>query len=87
MLNPLELAHRFLAEVIVPGDLVVDATMGQGYDTVFLAGLKADVVAFDVQALALAMTEKRLEQAQLTAKLILDGHENVGQYIDQQIKA
>ncbi len=48
MLNPLELAHRFLAEVIVPGDLVVDATMGQGYDTVFLAGLKADVVAFDV---------------------------------------
>ncbi len=35
MLNPLELAHRFLAEVIVPGDLVVDATMGQGYDTVF----------------------------------------------------
>ena len=87
MLNPLELAHRSLAEVIVPDDLVVDATMGQGYDTVFLARLKAFVVAFDVQALALAMTEKRLEQAQLAAKLILDGHENVGQYIEQPIKA
>ena len=87
MLSPLELAHRSLAEVIMARDLVVDATMGQGYDTVFLAELKADVVAFDVQALALDMTEKRLKQAQLSAKLILDGHENVGQYLEQPIKA
>ena len=36
MLSPLELAHRSLAEVIVPEDLVVDATMGQGYDTCLL---------------------------------------------------
>ena len=34
--------------------------MGQGFDTVFLAGLSDAVVAFDVQDLALEMTEKRL---------------------------
>jgi hypothetical protein len=30
MLRPLELAHHLLAEIIVKGDVVVDATMGQG---------------------------------------------------------
>ncbi|GAX48402.1 tRNA (mnm(5)s(2)U34)-methyltransferase [Pseudolactococcus reticulitermitis] len=87
MLGPLEMAHHLLAEVIVPGDLVVDATMGQGYDTVFLARLKAEVIAFDVQRLALDMTADRLEQAQVSAQLILDGHENVDQYVNQPIKA
>ena len=61
--------------------------MAQVYDTVSLAGLNADVVSFDVLALSLAITEKRLEQEQLTTKLILDVDENVGNYIDQQIKA
>ena len=87
MLRPLELAHHLLAEIIVKDDVVVDATMGQGFDTVFLAGLSDAVVAFDVQDLALEMTEKRLAENKRQAKLILDGHENVGQYIDQQIKA
>ena len=39
MLRPLEMAHQFLAEVITKEDVVVDATMGNGHDTVFLAKL------------------------------------------------
>ena len=41
MLRPLEMAHQFLAEVITKEDVVVDATMGNGYDTAFLAKLAA----------------------------------------------
>lgn len=87
MLRPLEMAHNLLAEIIIKDDRVVDATMGQGFDTVFLAGLGAHVFAFDVQALAVEMTEKRLAENELSAQLILDGHENVDKYVDKSIKA
>ena len=33
MLRPLEMAHDFLREVITDQDTVVDATMGNGHDT------------------------------------------------------
>ena len=49
MLRPLEMAHQFLAEVITKEDVVVDATMGNGHDTAFLAQLAGQVYAFDIQ--------------------------------------
>ena len=36
MKRPLEMAHDFLAEVVTQDDIVVDATMGNGHDTLFL---------------------------------------------------
>ena len=53
MLRPLEMAHQFLAEVITKEDVVVDATMGNGHDTAFLAQLAGQVYAFDIQEQAL----------------------------------
>ncbi len=35
MLRPLQMAHAFLAEVVTKEDVVVDATMGNGHDTLF----------------------------------------------------
>ena len=35
MKRPLEMAHDFLAEVVTKEDIVVDATMGNGHDTLF----------------------------------------------------
>ncbi|MBP2623392.1 tRNA (mnm(5)s(2)U34)-methyltransferase [Streptococcus oricebi] len=88
MLRPLQMAHQFLAEVIQPEDTVVDATMGNGHDTLFLAGLAKTVYAFDIQEEALIKTEKRLEEAGLTnAQLILAGHEKVDQYVTEPIRA
>ena len=49
MLRPLEMAHAFLSEVITKEDIVVDATMGNGHDTLFLAQLAKKVYAFDIQ--------------------------------------
>ena len=39
----------FLAQVITKDDVVVDATMGNGHDTLFLAKLAKQVYAFDIQ--------------------------------------
>ena len=43
MLRPLQMAHAFLLEVITKEDIVVDATMGNGHDTLFLARLAKKV--------------------------------------------
>lgn len=84
MIRPLEMAHQFLAEVVTEEDIVVDATMGNGHDTLFLAQLAKQVYAFDIQEKAFEKTRARLEAAGLdNAQLILAGHETVDTYVDE----
>lgn len=84
MKRPLELAHDFLAQVITKDDVVVDATMGNGHDTLFLAKLAKQVYAFDIQEQALEKTSQRLQEAGLSnAELILQGHETVEQFVTE----
>ena len=84
MKRPLEMAHDFLAQVITQDDIVVDATMGNGHDTLFLAKLAKQVYAFDIQEQALEKTSQRLQEAGLTnAELILQGHETVDQFVTE----
>ena len=48
----LHFSHQLLKEVVEPGDFVIDATMGNGHDTAFLAelvGPSGEVFAFDIQ--------------------------------------
>ena len=84
MKRPLEMAHDFLAQVITQEDIVVDATMGNGHDTLFLAKLAKQVYSFDIQKQALEKTSQRLQEAGLTnAELILQGHETVDQFVTE----
>jgi len=66
VLNALALSHYYIQQVVQPGDRTVDATAGNGGDTVFLAGLvgpDGHVDAFDIQASALEKTRLRLAAA------------------------
>ena len=59
------IAHDLIADVAAPGDCVIDATMGNGHDTLFLArcvGHHGHVYALDIQQQALEQTAARLEQ-------------------------
>ncbi len=85
-----DLNKLYLENVINKGDRVVDATMGNGYDTKYLAekvGEGGFVYAFDVQEDAIKSTKKKLEKEnyQERAKLILDGHENMDKYIEDEV--
>jgi predicted methyltransferase len=58
-----ELAHRTIANVVQFGDLVVDATAGNGHDTLFLANLTGPtgrVLAVDIQLAAVNITRRRM---------------------------
>ena len=75
-----EIAHRKVAVVADAGDILVDATAGNGFDTLFLANMAGPhgrVYAFDIQSIALARTQRRLESAGLSERVILihQGHE------------
>lgn len=84
MKRPLEMAHDFLTKVITKDDIVVDATMGNGHDTLFLAKLAKQVYAFDIQEQALEKTNQRLQADGLTnVQLILQGHETVDQFVSE----
>ncbi len=68
--------------------IVVDATMGNGNDTAFLAGLSKKVYAFDVQEQAIGKTSQRLSDLGIeNTELILDGHENLDHYVREPIRA
>lgn len=82
----LHFSHTLLREIIQPGEQAIDATMGNGNDTAFLAelvGKKGKVYAFDVQATALQNTEQRLQENGLSeqATLFHQGHETIGQVV------
>lgn len=60
----IDLAHYFWRKWISPGDSVIDATLGNGHDTLFLAKLlkgKGKLVGYDIQTRAIEQTKKRLE--------------------------
>ena len=86
--RPIHLSHDFLAEVLDDESVAIDATMGNGNDTAFLAGLAKKVYAFDVQEQALEKTSQRLSDLGIeNAELILDGHQNLDHYVTEPIRA
>ena len=55
--------QHFIRQQVMPGDICIDATMGNGNDTALLsrlAGEKGHVIAFDIQKQALEHTAERL---------------------------
>lgn len=78
----LPFARSVLQSYVKPGNTVVDATAGNGHDTLFLAELVGEtgtVISCDVQADALRSTEERIEAAGMRDRvaLFLKGHEEL----------
>jgi len=84
--NCVDFSHMLFVEHIREGAVVVDATAGNGRDSVFLAELVGDmgrVYSFDIQKKAIENTERRLSEKNLLkrVKLIEDSHSKLGKYI------
>lgn len=76
-------------EHIKPGDVCIDATMGNGNDTEFLCravGPSGRVIAFDVQEAALEHTRGRLFQNLefVNYELHLESHEQLEKYGEKE---
>ncbi len=87
-----EIAHEVVGAVVGPGDLVADATVGNGHDTVFLArrvGETGVVHGFDVQEQALQRAAARLASNGVSRQVCLyrSGHEKLEQCLPPGARA
>lgn len=90
--DPVHISHWWLGEYLKPGMIAVDATAGNGHDTLFLAnrvGPSGKVFAFDIQDKALKATSELLKQHGLAdrVELVAAGHEHLLEYVRQPINA
>lgn len=88
MKSPLAFNHALLKDYIEPGDKVIDATVGNGKDFLFLSklvGAEGKVTGFDIQPEAIQKTSLYLMENSVAAKakLFIDGHENMGDYLQE----
>lgn len=67
-------AHDLIRDILRPGDIVIDATVGNGHDTLFLAGQIAPsghIYGFDLQQAAIDSTREKFRHTQLSDRLTL----------------
>lgn len=89
--NAVNLSHLCVKRVVKPGDTVIDATCGNGHDTLFLARLvtSGQVFAFDISPVAIAKTTARLEEHGVfqRVQLFLEDFRNLQAYISSPVAA
>lgn len=89
MLQPQHIIKYYIQNYIRPGDTVIDATMGNGNDTLSLCtavGKTGKVYAFDIQEKAIESTREKLcgEDIQ-NAELICDSHIYMDRYVKEKV--
>lgn len=81
-------AHHLLEESVEHGETVIDATCGNGNDTLFLSevvGENGRVIAFDIQRQAIETTSRLLKENDRTnVTLVHDSHSRMYRYVSSQ---
>jgi tRNA1(Val) A37 N6-methylase TrmN6 len=89
--NAVELSHLVVSQAVAPCDTVIDATCGNGYDTLFLARLVSPgkVFAFDITARAIDNTLTLLTRHGFAENLSLHQSSfiSLADYVNQPVKA
>lgn len=89
-INAVNMTKQIMRKKVTEGNIVVDATVGNGNDTVFLADLVGEtgkVYGFDIQELAIQNTIKKLSENNLLnrVELIKDSHEHMDKHVKENI--
>ncbi len=92
LLNILQFVQHQIKLAVQAGDTVIDATAGNGHDTVFLAQCVSNsgkVLAFDIQSSALLNTRNKLNELGLSdqVSLIQAGHEHMQKFCHTGVSA
>lgn len=90
--NTTALALSIVESYIEKGDTVIDATCGNGHDTLALSrmvGEEGKVYGFEIQPLAVmrAMNMLYKEEAPSEIEMIYHGHEMMDLFVEEEVKA
>lgn len=91
MESVLEFAHTLAGRSLRRDDLAVDATVGNGHDTLFLVqqvGSDGQVVGFDVQSEAIEATRERVntQAPNASLRLVCAGHETMPDHLEESVR-
>lgn len=75
-----KLSHQILDRLTNSNDIIIDATLGNGYDSLYLSNLVSHIYSFDIQKQALDNSEKTLQNVG-NVSMILDSHLNYQNYV------
>lgn len=85
-----EIAHECVEEVLNDSSIAIDATAGNGHDTVFLASRLSNgiVFSFDIQEQAIESTKSRLKDLNLSdrVKLFCRSHSEIKNCVDKKFE-
>lgn len=85
----LNYSHHLLEESVSQGEIVIDATCGNGNDTLFLSklvGKDGHVLAFDIQEQAILNTKKLMHDRDIDhVSVINDSHSHIEKYLPEGI--
>ena len=89
LMQGVDYSHSILEKYLEKDDIVIDATVGNGNDTLFLAKLVGEngkVYGFDIQKKAIKNTESKLVENNMLDRvnLIEQGHENIKEHVKSQ---
>lgn len=86
----LNFSHHLLEESIAQGETVIDATCGNGNDTLFLSKLVGDeghVLAFDIQEQAIKNAKQLLiDNKRTNISFIYDSHAHTSNYLAKEME-
>lgn len=86
----IQYSHELLKKSLEKGDTVIDATCGNGHDTLFLCqtvGHDGHVYAFDIQEQAINNSQTLIEEhGYSNVTFIQDSHADIDQYIPEELK-
>lgn len=85
-----DMIHREMAKVLFEGAIAVDATAGNGFDTLFLCrsvGKGGKVYGFDIQESAIRNTETLLNENGCASRAVLikDSHHRMSEYVKESV--
>lgn len=88
--NTVSITKSYIKRYIKHGQVVLDATVGNGKDTVLMANMVGDsgkVYGFDIQEIAIEKTRELLKENNLIERAIFikDSHENLNKYISLKL--
>lgn len=89
LMRVLPFTKSLLEQCVSEGETVIDATAGNGHDTLFLAqmvGGTGRVFSFDIQEDAVEATRARVEHFD-NVHVLLDSHANIEKYVIEEIGA
>lgn len=90
LMQGVEFSHWLFNNYLDNNRILVDATCGNGNDTIFLAekvSSQGKIYVFDIQKEAVDITKEKIKniEHEFDINFIVDGHENIDKYIEQKI--